>query len=97
MQGSCHAPKARKINRSRSLACSSRLCYYEREMKNKTETFNRAKLKKQLYGKTIKSIDSLAVNMWTINFSDGSSVELWAESDGPLGLSTINLENFKDE
>jgi hypothetical protein len=66
-------------------------------MKNKTETFNHAKLKEQLYGKTIKSIDSLAINMWTIKFSDGSSVELWAESNGPLGISTISLENLKDE
>jgi hypothetical protein len=49
----------------------------------------------QIIGKTIKSIDSDAINVWTVVFEDGSSIELCAEADGPLGLGQLWLDNFK--
>jgi hypothetical protein len=45
-------------------------------------------------GKTIKSIDTNAINMWKITFTDGSSVELWIEIDGPMGLPQLWLDNI---
>ena len=33
-----------------------------------------------LVGKTIKSIDNQAVNVLRLNFDDGTSLELWAET-----------------
>ncbi len=57
---------------------------------------NGPKNKRLLYGKTIKTIEIQGINAWTVYFTDGSSVELWAETDGPAGLPTLNLESFKE-
>ena len=45
-----------------------------------------------LHGKTIKSIRKGAINCWNINFTDGISVSIWAEIDGPLNLGQLWLD-----
>lgn len=52
---------------------------------------------KCLIGKTIKSINSKSINMWVMKFTDGSSIQLWAEIDGPLSLAQIWLDKFKEK
>jgi len=67
----------------------------DEELENKgLNMLNKAKNKNHIYGKTIQSIDTTCINMWVINFTDGSSIELFTETDGPLGIPTLNLENF---
>ena len=43
----------------------------------------------ELLGKTINSIDNSSVNMLKLNFTDGTSIELFSEVSGPLGLTAI--------
>lgn len=44
-------------------------------------------------GKTIKSINTRAANVWKITFTDGSKIEVWAETDGPLRIPTLFVDN----
>lgn len=52
---------------------------------------------KPIIGKTIKSINTKSCNAWFVDFTDGSSVEIWGENDGPLRIAQIWLDNFKNE
>lgn len=49
----------------------------------------------KIIGKTIKSVDTTSINMWVLYFTDGSSVELWGENDGPLGLPQLYVDGYK--
>lgn len=51
---------------------------------------------KELLNKTIKSVTKGATNCWNLNFTDGSSVSIWAELDGPLGLGQLWLDEKAD-
>lgn len=37
---------------------------------------------RSLQGKTIKTITKGSINCWNLNFTDGTSVSIWAEVDG---------------
>lgn len=45
---------------------------------------------KTLIGKTIKSVDTRAINVWHIEFTDGSSISISGEI-GSLGLACLEL------
>lgn len=47
----------------------------------------------KIHGKTIKDIHLRAINVWDINFTDGTHVELWAENDGPMGIGQLWLSD----
>ena len=47
---------------------------------------------RKLHGKTIKTITKGAINCWNLNFTDGTSVSIFAEIDGPLGLGQLYLD-----
>jgi hypothetical protein len=51
---------------------------------------------KPLVGKTIKSINTRAINCWKIEFTNGDYIELWAEMDGPLGIPNLYVDAFND-
>lgn len=51
----------------------------------------------KICGKTIKSINSKNINCWKVTFTDNTSVCIWMEADGPLGLPRIWLESYIPE
>ena len=51
----------------------------------------------KLHGKTIESIDQCAINCWTISFTDGTKIDIWPESNGPLNISQLWLEDYDPE
>jgi hypothetical protein len=52
--------------------------------------------KNDLRGKMIYEVSNSSINMWRIHFTDGSSVEVWAESDGPLCIPRIFLDKLTE-
>lgn len=50
---------------------------------------------RKILGKTIQSIRKPTINKWKILFTDGSSIELWAEPTGPFGFSELWVNKFK--
>lgn len=49
--------------------------------------------KSDFEGKTIRKIDIGASNMWRITFDDGSSIEIWAENEGPIRIPTLLVDH----
>ena len=44
------------------------------------------------HGKTIKSVDLSASNVWEFNFTDGTTIGVWAEIGGVVGLPFVYAE-----
>lgn len=51
----------------------------EQDVMTPEQQERQAKINKALSGKTIASVSVPGINTWTLHFTDGSPVKLWAE------------------
>ena len=53
--------------------------------------------KKLFVGKTIEKIEAESINCWNLIFTDGTTVEIWAEITGSYGLAGMTAKKIKKE